>query len=184
MTSASIDDLVKVSTDAATDFVEAYYTALSDSRSTLENYYAVKGTLPDGVDTFPDILWNGNKFEDAKAFKTTFLEDMPKMVHFDVHTVDCQVLNPNYDHTSTVKAEKNISILVMVNGLVRLEDRKTGPLKEFSETFVLIPNIEKFSTGKGAMAEKRNWLIQTQNFRYVVHHDPVTMEGQVAMDMA
>jgi NTF2-related export protein 1/2 len=150
----------------------------------LENYYTIKSTLPDGVNTVPDILWNGNQFEDARAFKQMFLEDMPKLVFFDIHTVDCQVLNPKWDPAAIIKPEKNISIMVMTNGHVRLEDRKTGPLKEFSETFVLVPNIDKFTSGKGAMAERRNWLIQTQNFRYVVHHDPVTMEGQVAMDMA
>jgi NTF2-related export protein 1/2 len=110
-----------------------------------------------------------------------FQDDMPKMVFFDVHAVDAQVLNPKWDPDAKVKAEKNISIMVIVNGHIRLEDRKTGPLKEFSETFVLVPNIEKMVSGKGAAAEKRNWLIQVQNFRYVVHHDPVTMAGQVEM---
>lgn len=112
-----------------------------------------------------------------------FIEKMPKHVFFEVNALDAQVLNPKYDPDAgpKVKAEKNISILVIANGHVRLEDRKTGPLKEFSESFVIVPNIEKMVLGKGPAMEKRNWLIQVQNFRYVVHHDPVTMAGQLDM---
>jgi NTF2-related export protein 1/2 len=156
---------------------------LGDSRGTIENYYVAKKDSADGTITTPDIQWNGNTYSTAADFKKMFTENMPKHVFFDVHAVDAQVLNPKWDAEigTKVRAEKNISILVITNGHVRLEDRKTGPLKEFSETFVLVPNIEKMSSGKGAAAEKRNWLVQVQNFRYVVHHDPVTMAGQIDM---
>jgi hypothetical protein len=58
-------------------------------------------------------------------------------------------------------------------------------LKDFSETFVLVPNVEKAVTGagKGVASRKRDWLIQLQNFRYVVHHHPSLIEGQVVMEM-
>src|ERR1700712_5362423 len=136
---ASEDELVKVSTDgktdsyreslrltlpAATDFVEAFYIALGDSRATLENYYTPKKEATDGNAT-PDIQWNGNQYSDAASFKKMFQDDMPKMVFFDVHAVDAQVLNPKWDPDAKVKAERNISIMVIVNGHVRLEDRKT-----------------------------------------------------------
>jgi NTF2-related export protein 1/2 len=110
-------------------------------------------------------------------------EAMPTFVHFDIQALDCQVLNPQFNKDATgVKPEKNISFLVMTAGHMRLEDRSTGPLMEFSETFLLVPNLEK--GGKGAMGNRRAWLVQTQNFRYVVAHDPVLSAGQTAMDVA
>jgi len=176
-------DLTKTSTEATTAFVEAYYTCLQESRTTMDMYYVNKSTLTDGA-TVPSIIWNGNQYEDAPAFQKMFQEQMPEVVLYDVQTIDCQVLNPKWDPVATIKPEKNISILVMTNGHVRLENRRTGPLKEFSETFVLVPNIEKAANEKSAMAQKRSWLIQTQNFRYVVHHNPLLTEGQIAMDIA
>jgi NTF2-related export protein 1/2 len=110
---------------------------------------------------------------------------MPAHVHYDVHAVDCQILNPKFSTDSKIRADKNFSMLVMTSGHLRLEDRKTGPLKDFSETFVLVPNVEKANAGaaKGAASRRRDWLIQLQNFRYVVHHQPSLIEGQVAMEM-
>lgn len=115
-----------------------------------------------------------------------FTNSMPKYVNFDVHSVDAQVLNPKFDGEAgpKVKPENNISILVLVNGHLRLEQRGTGPLKEFSESFVLVPNIDKMTLEQGPCMEKKDWLIQVQNFRYVVLHDPVTMAEQVSGDMA
>lgn len=110
---------------------------------------------------------------------------MPSHLHYDVHAVDCQVLNPKYNTDSKIRADKNFSMLVTTSGHLRLEDRKTGPLKDFSETFVLVPNVENAAAGaaKGAASRRRDWLIQLQNFRYVVHHQPGLIEGQIAMDM-
>jgi NTF2-related export protein 1/2 len=48
-------------------------------------------------------------------------------------------------------------------------ERKDGPLRGISESFVLVPNKEEVGakgTGKGDHGRK--WLIQTQNFRIVV----------------
>lgn len=55
--------------------------------------------------------------------------------------------------------ERNMSLTVQVSGYVRLFERKEGPMRGFSETFVLVP-------GKGG-AGGREWVIQTQNFRFV-----------------
>ncbi|KAL1614026.1 putative nuclear transport factor 2 domain protein [Diplodia seriata] len=55
------------------------------------------------------------------------------------------------------------SLLVVVNGFVRLEEKKDGPQKGFSETFVIVPN-KNYSKKDG----NRRWVVQNQNFRYVV----------------
>ncbi|KAF2434984.1 NTF2-like protein [Tothia fuscella] len=184
---ASEDALTKASTEGAQDFVDAYYTALQNSRPTISTYYVPKTTAPDGTTT-PDIIWNGNTYEDGLEFQKMYEDSMPTFVHFDVQAIDCQILNPQYSKETTtpggmgVKPERNISFLVMTAGHMRLEDRSEGPLFEFSETFLLVPNLEK--GGKGVMGARRGWLIQTQSFRYVVVHDPVLTAGQTAMDIA
>jgi len=98
-----------------------------------------------------------------------------------VQAIDCQILSARFAKDTAVKPERNISFLVMTAGHMRLEDRNDGPLMEFSETFLLVPNLEK--GGKGVMTQRRSWLIQTQSFRYVVAHDPVLTEGYIAMDV-
>ncbi|KAE9981423.1 hypothetical protein EG327_006231 [Venturia inaequalis] len=185
----SEDELVKVSSEAALEFVKEYYTALTDSRPTIENYYCTpKKTkeAEDGSTSTPTIEWNGNAYATAADFKTMYTQSMPKYVNFEVHAVDAQVLNPQFDTEAgpKVKPAKNISIIVSVNGQLRLEERLKGPLKEFHESFLLVPNIDKMVLEKGPCMEKKDWLIQVQNFRYVVLHDPITMAGQVYGDMA
>jgi len=182
--SSSSNDLTKESTQATTDFVDAYYTALQDSRTSINTYYAKAQSLPDGSN-IPDILWNGTSYTDGASIQKMFVDEMPAHVFYDVHAVDCQVLNPRYSIDTNIRPERNFSILITTNGHVRLEDRKTGPLKDFSETFILVPNVEKAVTGaaRGAASSRRNWLIQLQNFRYVVHHHPDIIMGQVAMDV-
>jgi NTF2-related export protein 1/2 len=140
--------------------------------------------LPDGT-SIPDILWNGNSFADGSALQKMFADEMPAHLFYDVHAFDSQVLNPRFSTDPKIKADKNFSMLVTTSGHLRLEDRKTGPLKDFSETFLLVPNVEKAVTGagKGAVSRTRDWLIQMQNFRYVVSYRPELIEGQVAMDV-
>lgn len=61
-----------------------------------------------------------------------------------------------------------MSIAVVATGSVRLEEPLKGPMREFAETFVLVPNTQKQVPPK-PMFEKgwqQEWLIQTQNFRF------------------
>ena len=158
---------------AAENFVDAYYTALQASRGTISSYYVPPTTLPDGK-TVPVIVWNGNGVADGAAFQRMFEDSMP-YTYYDVQSLDCDVLNTGLaqqaasasDHDSVSKkdAEKNLPVVVMVSGYVRLEEAREGPMRGFSETFVLVPNAEKEGKGKGS--QKRAWLIQNQNFRYV-----------------
>jgi NTF2-related export protein 1/2 len=63
-----------------------------------------------------------------------------------------------------------MSLMVTVGGSVRLDEKFTGPMREFSETFVLAPDPEKLpALGKKVEFIKgwqKEWVIQTQNFRF------------------
>lgn len=92
---------------------------------------------------------------------------------FELQSVNAHVLNPSLapldDSAKQKDREMNISILVQVSGHVRLFERKEGPLRGFSDTLVLVPNKEEAGAkGKGKTGEGRSWLIQNQNFRFVV----------------
>ena len=120
----------------------------------------------------PSIVWNGNLVGDASTLQEMFQQNMPS-TQYDVQSVDCHVLNANYNGMnkqtrSNRDVEKHISILVQVSGSVKLGDTgHTGSMRAFSETFVLVPNVER-SSGRGVMAGRRSFLVQSQNFRYVV----------------
>ena len=120
----------------------------------------------------PSIIWNGNVVGDASTLQNMFQQNMPNTL-YDVQSVDCHVLNANYNGLnkqtrSNRDIEKHISILIQVSGSLKLQDNaQAGSMRAFSETFVLVPNTDKTS-GRGVMAGRRSFLIQSQNFRYVV----------------
>jgi NTF2-related export protein 1/2 len=64
--------------------------------------------------------------------------------------------------------DRRMSIQVVTMGSVRLEEPLKGPIREFSETFVLVPNPEKLLTPNPTFEKgwQKEWLIQTQNFRF------------------
>lgn len=64
--------------------------------------------------------------------------------------------------------DRRMSIQVVAMGSVRLEEPLKGPIREFSETFVLAPNPEKLPTAKPTFEKgwNKEWIIQTQNFRF------------------
>ncbi|OCK77236.1 putative nuclear transport factor 2 domain protein [Lepidopterella palustris CBS 459.81] len=165
--------LTTVSAEAAENLLDAYYTALQGSRHTIASYYCATEKNPDGK-SVPTIVWNGNVMNTGQEVQQTF-EVMP-YTHYDVQSLDCHVLNPTALAPEKVVGgsgeadkdiERRLSIVAVVNGSVRLEEPKEGPLRGFSETFVLVPNPEK-ALGKGPKAELKGWLIQNQNFRYTV----------------
>jgi hypothetical protein len=61
-----------------------------------------------------------------------------------------------------------MSIAIVAMGNVRLEEPLKGPIREFSETFILIPNPEKLPSPKPTLDKgwEKQWMIQTQNFRF------------------
>ncbi|EFR01644.1 nuclear transport factor 2 domain-containing protein [Nannizzia gypsea CBS 118893] len=175
MTAAIQEDvLTKVSTDATTNFIQSYYSALDNARSTLSSFYAP---------TVTNILFNGNIVADGASVQEIFVNQLPP-THYEVQSYDCQVLNPNYPvappsatddvaspfgantNRNTSDPAKSMSILVIVSGYVKFGEGKEtwdSPNRGFSETFVLIPNPPS-----GPKARGKQWLIQSQNFRIVV----------------
>lgn len=190
---ASINRLTIIAVSEA--FVDAYYTALQAARHTLSTFYTATDTFPDGK-TVPVIAWNGNVYNSGPAFQDAYADTMPAYTYFEVQSLDAQVLNPHpppappskdlggdamVDGDAALAGGKKGgagkrggqqkeqqeelvgSLLVVVNGFVRLEEKKEGPQKGFSETFVLVPNRDH-SKKDGS----KRWVIQNQNFRYVV----------------
>ena len=123
---------------------------------------------PDGK-PLPAIVYNGNVIPDAVTFQNMFQQDMPA-VHYEVQSYDCHVLNPNYivDGIQGVDAAsgKNMTILVAVSGYVKFGGSRDATARGFSENFVLVPNHDAATKGRGRHVKE--WLIQSQNFRLVV----------------
>jgi NTF2-related export protein 1/2 len=156
---------------AAESFTDAYYVALTSTRGSLPEYYVPKTVLPSGK-LLPQISYNGTVVSDPDDFANTYTTQMP-FAFFEVQSVNAHVLNPALaplDNTAKPKEqEANMSILVQVSGYVRLIERKEGPMRAFSDTLVLVPNKEEAGAkGKGKTGEGKSWLIQNQNFRFVV----------------
>lgn len=92
---------------------------------------------------------------------------------FEVQSLNATVLNPSLvalpDKPKAKEIESNMSLLVQVSGYVRLFERKDGPQRGFSDHIILVPNKEEVGAkGKDKTGEGRSWLIQSQNFRFVV----------------
>lgn len=106
--------------------------------------------------------------------------------HYEVQSFDCQVLNPNYPAETSANAAppqgpstkgggaqqaataKNMSILVLISGNVRFGESRDLPPRGFSETVVLVPNQTADQGVRKAGKGRKDWLIQSQNFRLVV----------------
>jgi len=87
------------------------------------------------------------------------------------------VLNPKFlppadlkggSNDDTKDFDRRMSIVVVVTGSARLEEQLKGPMREFSETFVLVPNAQKEIPPKPTFDKgwHQEWVIQTQNFRF------------------
>lgn len=157
-------DYTRVATETAETFIDNYYTALNASRTQIKNFYVPTSTIAPGR-SLPHISYNGELVQDGAAFQETFEKQMP-YTHFEPQSVNAHVLNPVLvpgESKSMKEAERNVSITVQVSGYVRLVERKEGPMRGFSDSFVLVPSTETGKQGTG-----QQWLIQSQNFRFVV----------------
>ncbi|KAI9882130.1 MAG: hypothetical protein M1823_006122 [Watsoniomyces obsoletus] len=169
-----------------------FYLPSSSSPSTTANATSIKGNTTSSTGGGPTIVINGNVIPDAHSLQTIFEQQMPQ-ARYEVQSYDCHVLNPEYvigggtTSTSTTgtatggssgstKDNKNMSIILTVSGYVRYGEATNAAMRGFSENFVLVPhpwNTGALGPGRGAAAEKtgalkREWVIQTQNFRLVV----------------
>ncbi|KAF2454767.1 hypothetical protein BDY21DRAFT_351555 [Lineolata rhizophorae] len=163
-----LDKQFSIAADAAVAFTESYYTALHRHRDSVQSFYVPRETLPDGK-SVPTIMWNGNAVEDADAFAGMLSSTIP-YAYFDIQNVDCHVLHPNYPKppgATPIEPEKNFSMMVRASGQVRVKEPREGPLRQFGETLVLVPNTLG-AAGGAPKAKRQSWLIQTQLFRYVV----------------
>lgn len=156
---------------AAETVTDAYYVALASARGTLASYYVPKAVLPSGK-LLPQISYNGTVISDPEEFANLYLTQMP-FTYFEIQSINAHVLNPALaplDQTASKKEQvANMSILVQVSGYVRLIERKEGPMRAFSDTLILVPNKEEAGAkGKDKTGEGKSWLIQNQNFRFVV----------------
>ena len=162
-------DYTRASTDVAESFADAYYTALNGSRNQLASFYVPPVTQPSGRG-LPHISYNGDVLNDATVFATRFEKEMP-WTHFEPQSLDVHVLNralTPVEGKSKKELEWNMSLTVQVSGYVRLYERKDGPMKGFSDSFVLVPNKEEVGAkGNGKSGQGRQWVIQTQNMRFV-----------------
>ncbi|PNS17768.1 hypothetical protein CAC42_3163 [Sphaceloma murrayae] len=168
------DDLNRVATTASEEFTDLYYNALNSARNTIASFYVPTSTISPGRD-LPLITYNGTQLSSADAFQATF-EQMP-FTFFEIQSLNVHVTNPHITNVETQNngkprtkdLEQNISLLIQASGYVRLQERKEGPMRGFSDTMVLVPNKEDVGgKGKAKSGEGRSWLIQTQNFRFVV----------------
>ncbi|OJJ83884.1 putative nuclear transport factor 2 domain protein [Aspergillus glaucus CBS 516.65] len=158
----SDDVLTKVSTDAATEFVQSFYPALQKNRATIASFYSQPTST---------ILFNGNAVADGNAVQDIFVNQMPP-AHYEVQSFDCQIINQAYPTPTPTGTKapnettvKDMSILVIISGYVRFGESRDLPQRGFSETFVLVPN----PAAEGGKAKQvKEWLIYTQNFRLVV----------------
>ena len=163
-------DYTRVSTGAAEHFVDEYYTALNGSRHRIKDFYVPTSALASGR-SLPHVSYNGELVGDATAFQERYEKQMP-WTHFEAQSVDVHVMNPSLSVTEGMSKrdlERNMSLVVQVSGYVRLEERGSGPMRGFSDNFVLVPNKEEAGgRGTGKQDHGKRWLIQTQNFRFVV----------------
>jgi NTF2-related export protein 1/2 len=149
--------------------VKKYYHALESVRNTISSFYSPETAMPDGK-ILPAILYNGNILPNAMAMQQMFETRMPPIL-YEIQSLDCQVINPNYAPSGKpapgAAAGKNMTILILVSGYVKMGPPKEAVTKGFSETFVMAPNTEAAAIKKRG-GHVKEWLIQTQSFRLVV----------------
>ncbi|CAK4034481.1 nuclear transport factor 2 domain-containing [Lecanosticta acicola] len=157
-------DKTRIASETAESFTEAYYNALCASRHTISSFYSPPSTE---TNTTPYINYNGEVLATGNDFQTEF-DKMP-YTYFEVQCLNAQILNPCVDPDATgtrKEAERNVSVVVQASGYVRLVERKEGPMRGFADQMILVPG-KTGDKGK-VLGEGRQWVIQSQTFRFVV----------------
>ena len=170
MATLSYADQARVSTAAGEEFADAFYTALNSARKQISSFY-VPNSPPTDEHRFPHISYNGELTLDAGRFQERFEKEMP-YTYFEPQSLNVHVLNTCIEPPegkAKRELERNMSLAVQVSGYVRLVERREGPMRGFSDNFVLVPNKgETGGKGTGKQDEGRRYLIQSHNFRFVV----------------
>ncbi|KAF2198025.1 hypothetical protein GQ43DRAFT_465947 [Delitschia confertaspora ATCC 74209] len=176
-----LDRFDTVACEAADTFVDAYYEALRHDRPSISSFYCAKGTK--GSLPVPNIAWNGNTYTDAFEFQL-YVEELTYL-NFEVECVNCIVLDPKCVPVEQLKRggdnpenalERGMSFTILATGKVRVQEQLKGPLRSFSESFVMVPNPDyepkqvvigdRQKSEEEATKWNRAWLIETQNFRF------------------
>ncbi|KAK3642804.1 hypothetical protein LTR56_010630 [Elasticomyces elasticus] len=162
-------DYTKLATDTGERFIDSYYSALDGVRASIKSFY-VPTIVQENGRGLPNITYNGEVIGDAASFQERWETQMPR-THFEAQSVNVHVLNPTLKPTEGMKkkdVERNMSLIVQVSGSIRIGQPKEGPLRGFSDSFVLVPNSElSGGAGTGKQDHGRQWLIQSQTFRFV-----------------
>ncbi|KAK5675800.1 hypothetical protein LTS10_011531 [Elasticomyces elasticus] len=163
-------DYTKLATDTGERFIDSYYSALDGARGSIKSFY-VPTIVQENGRGLPNITYNGEVIGDAASFQERWEKQMPR-THCEAQSVNVHVLNPTLKPTEGMKkkdVERNMSLIVQVSGSIRIGQPKEGPLRGFSDSFVLVPNSElSGGAGTGKQDHGRQWLIQSQTFRFVV----------------
>ncbi|KAK5711219.1 hypothetical protein LTR17_018511 [Elasticomyces elasticus] len=160
-------DYTKLATETGERFIDSYYSALDGVRGSIKSFY-VPTIVQENGRGLPNITYNGEVIGDAASFQERWEKQMPR-THFEAQSVNVHVLNPTLKPTEGMKkkdVEPNMSLIVQVSGSIRIGQPKEGPLRGFSDSFVLVPNSElSGGAGTGKQDHGRQWLIQSQTFR-------------------
>lgn len=119
-----------------------------------------------GGKPIPTIVINGNVLQNGGAVQEMFENQMPP-TRYETQSIDCHILNPQYTPegvSHSRSAASTMTILVVISGAVRFGEDRNDPERQFSETFVLVPNQDRGARGQ----RPKDFLIQSQNFRVVV----------------
>ena len=156
---------------AAQNFVQKYYRALQTEPIKIASFYAPSDESESNYPglAFLSITFNGNEFLDPLDFQNSVMTTLSP-IRFEIDDFDCQTITSNVDLSGKVIAETpkgiGMTFLVLVSGGVRVGPLKESEMKNFSESFVLVPN-QSFSKLKDKGGPTMEWLIQSQTFRYV-----------------
>lgn len=119
-----------------------------------------------GGKPIPTLIFNGGVLQNGAAVQEMFENEMPPTT-YDTQSIDCHILNPQYaPQVAPVSrsAASTMTIVVVVSGSVRFSEERNDSDRQFSETFVLVPNQDRGVRGQ----KPKDFLIQSQNFRIVV----------------
>ncbi|KAK0922425.1 hypothetical protein LTR57_007897 [Friedmanniomyces endolithicus] len=159
-------DYTKLATDIAERFTDTYYSTLSDARGSIKTFY-VAAIAQDNGRGLPNITYNGELFLDSATFQDRWVKDMPR-THLEAQSLNVHVLNPSIKPTAGMKkkeAARNMSLIVQVSGSMRIGQPKEGPLRGFSDSFVLVPNEElgKQDVGRQSYTLSKPTLLHANN---------------------
>lgn len=168
-------DQIRLSCNAASNFVKAYYNALSTPSTTAETIMSFYAPTDDHTNvmkslfTFKHIWYNGNEFLSPADFAKA-VKDYLTPARYEVDSFDCQPLNVDLNPTRDLVKDPmrggGMSILLSVSGSSRIGPIKESESIDFSETIVLVPNLNHEMT-KRDRKPTQEWVIASQIFRNV-----------------